>query len=242
MPKRKAERVKVVVGVPDWLVTFGDMMSLLLTFFILLFSVSEIKEPGRIYDLVQTFHAKLVSKKPIFGYTLPRIDMGPNGMLNEMYDQPNQMGEAGVSSNRVQNSQGESVHARTIRDNLHIRLSGSVHFNEGEAVLLEEGRRLLREHVIPALRDGRFKIVVLGHAAPREAPGEDTEYLLGFRRAMAIRDYMVSDGVPDQRIELQSAGSRITGRDALDDEVVRDLRRRVDILISPQVIGVPVEG
>ena len=31
-------------GVPEWVVTFGDMMSLLLTFFMLLFSMSEIKQ------------------------------------------------------------------------------------------------------------------------------------------------------------------------------------------------------
>ena len=31
-------------GIPEWVVTFGDMMSLLLTFFIMLVSLSEIKE------------------------------------------------------------------------------------------------------------------------------------------------------------------------------------------------------
>ena len=30
-------------GAPTWVVTFGDMMSLLLTFFILMFSMSELK-------------------------------------------------------------------------------------------------------------------------------------------------------------------------------------------------------
>ena len=31
-------------GIPEWVVTFGDMMSLLLTFFIMLVSLSEIKQ------------------------------------------------------------------------------------------------------------------------------------------------------------------------------------------------------
>ena len=31
-------------GVPEWVVTFGDMMSLLLTFFIMLVSMSEIRQ------------------------------------------------------------------------------------------------------------------------------------------------------------------------------------------------------
>ena len=33
-------------GVPEWVVTYGDMMSLLLTFFIMLVSMSKIKEEG----------------------------------------------------------------------------------------------------------------------------------------------------------------------------------------------------
>ena len=33
-------------GIPEWVVTFGDMMSLLLTFFIMLVSLSEMKDDG----------------------------------------------------------------------------------------------------------------------------------------------------------------------------------------------------
>jgi len=39
MPKKKKEECK---GFPAWLTSFGDLMSLLLTFFILLFSMSTI--------------------------------------------------------------------------------------------------------------------------------------------------------------------------------------------------------
>ena len=34
-------------GVPEWVVTYGDMMSLLLTFFIMLVSMSQLKEEGK---------------------------------------------------------------------------------------------------------------------------------------------------------------------------------------------------
>ena len=138
MPKEKRE-VILVEGVPDWLVTFGDMMSLLLTFFILLFSISELKEPGKIFDLAQTFQAHMRSKRPVVGYTLPRIEMGPDGMLNQMQDKPNQMGEAGTSSNKVQTSEGDSIYARTIRDNLHLQLKGSVQFQAREGISVGRG-------------------------------------------------------------------------------------------------------
>ncbi len=50
-----------VIGIPEWVVTFGDMMSLLLTFFIMLVSLSEIKEE-------ETYQALVDSMQRQFGY------------------------------------------------------------------------------------------------------------------------------------------------------------------------------
>ena len=38
-------------GAPSWTVTFGDLMSLLLTFFVMLFSISEVKQ-NKVYELI----------------------------------------------------------------------------------------------------------------------------------------------------------------------------------------------
>ncbi|MEO1994779.1 MAG: flagellar motor protein MotB, partial [Planctomycetaceae bacterium] len=38
-------------GVPEWVVTYGDMMSLLLTFFIMLVSLSEVVNNRRYQDI-----------------------------------------------------------------------------------------------------------------------------------------------------------------------------------------------
>ena len=46
-------------GVPEWVVTYGDMMSLLLTFFIMLVSLSEIQDEKRYRDVLASVHARL---------------------------------------------------------------------------------------------------------------------------------------------------------------------------------------
>ena len=43
-PQSESSGAPVEEGAPTWVVTFGDMMSLLLTFFILMFSMSEVKQ------------------------------------------------------------------------------------------------------------------------------------------------------------------------------------------------------
>ncbi len=55
-------------GIPEWVVTFGDMMSLLLTFFIMLVSLSEIKEEERFQSMVEEIHQH-------FGHSLDLCDL-----------------------------------------------------------------------------------------------------------------------------------------------------------------------
>ena len=64
MSKKKK---KAPEGAPEWMVTFGDLMSLLLTFFVLLFSISEIKSE-KIFDVVVAFRTEFEMKKKVYGF------------------------------------------------------------------------------------------------------------------------------------------------------------------------------
>ena len=57
-------------GVPEWVVTFGDMMSLLLTFFIMLISMSEIKEDEKFQGVADSLHQQ-------FGYDKATLSLVP---------------------------------------------------------------------------------------------------------------------------------------------------------------------
>jgi chemotaxis protein MotB len=58
------------IGIPEWVVTFGDMMSLLLTFFIMLVSLSEMKEEEK-------YQAMVDSMKRNFGFDASSVSMVP---------------------------------------------------------------------------------------------------------------------------------------------------------------------
>ena len=67
-------------GVPEWVVTYGDMMSLLLTFFIMLVSMSEIVS-------TQKYRAVLEALNQRLGYRFaPLAPPGTNFPLNETFD------------------------------------------------------------------------------------------------------------------------------------------------------------
>jgi len=57
-------------GIPEWVVTFGDMMSLLLTFFIMLVSMSEIKQEERFQALVDSMRQR-------FGHDMTQAQLVP---------------------------------------------------------------------------------------------------------------------------------------------------------------------
>ena len=61
-------------GCPDYMVTYGDMMSLLLCFFVIIVSLSQFKEEQR-------FHAVMDSIKKAFGYSVSRSPMLPLGLF-----------------------------------------------------------------------------------------------------------------------------------------------------------------
>ena len=68
-PKKKK---KAPEGAPEWMVTFGDLMSLLLTFFVLLFSVSEIKQK-KIYEMIRSIRIHWQVDAPTAGFHMEQF-------------------------------------------------------------------------------------------------------------------------------------------------------------------------
>src|SRR6185312_4715205 len=81
-------------GAPEWVVTYGDMMSLLLTFFIMLVSMSELKSDSGKY------RAMLDAIKQVFGpeagvYGAPGNSLQKRSVLNKLASLGN-MSEGGL--------------------------------------------------------------------------------------------------------------------------------------------------
>ena len=64
-------------GIPEWVLTYGDLMSLLLCFFILLAAFSEIKKPREYKQLIESINNA----------------MGANGGLGPRHSQKNERKE-----------------------------------------------------------------------------------------------------------------------------------------------------
>ncbi len=232
--------VVLIHGAPEWVVTFGDMMSLLLTFFILLFSVSEMKEPNKFYDLSQNFQGIVPTQRVILGYLLPRLDPNATGLLDKKEEKGGELGSMGNRATPSRKASGSGAHRLTAWDNIPLRVHGSIFFNHAQAHLTEASRRELKQLLTPDWADAPFKIILQGHTAPEEATSIEAHHLLAYKRALVVHIFLISHGVKESRIEIQSTADKFRPSPARSrGGQAGGGPARVDIIMSVQMLDSP---
>jgi outer membrane protein OmpA-like peptidoglycan-associated protein len=111
-----------------------------------------------------------------------------------------------------------------------ITLPGSVLFASNKSTLLGSAQSKLSQ-VADALKDQEdHKITVEGYTDSRGS--DETNQLLSQRRADSVRDYLVSMGVPGDKIDARGFGSSSPVADNKSAEGRAD-NRRVEIVVKP---------
>ena len=224
-------------GIPEWVVTFGDMMSLLLTFFIMLVSLSEIKEEDQ-------YQAMVDSLKQQFGYkrTLDALAPGDTRPRAAEFSVQSTTGRArkkhtargGVPEKAPV---GEDPHVRIVRPGQMTAIGSVVFFEVGSANLDQAAQQVLRQ-VAESLRGKPQKIEVRGHVSAEFAArtaGTQEALMLGFQRAAAVERFLVTEeGIQAERFRLSSAGNSEPMRRVGGDARAKNPRVEVFMLDEKQ--------
>lgn len=218
-------------GVPEWVVTYGDMMSLLLTFFIMLVSMSEI-----VAD--QKYRAVLESIQQYIGYrSAPDAPPGNRFPLDSMIAKLETLGSHADKRNMHGGVKHAAPPGRSVRvfrtpDGKSFRVGDSVPFRPWDATLSPEGARALRE-AAETLAGKPNKIELRGHVAqgapPAGVPPID-KVLLGYLRCRAAMMFLMRNGVERDRMRIVSIGDT-QPLDTTDDKQAR-IHDRVEIHIT----------
>jgi len=223
--------------IPEWVVTFGDMMSLLLTFFIMLFSMSEIKEEKRYQAIMDAlrkrfgFEATIVSPMP--GEADPK-----NAMIAKLATLGRaQRADTMRGGDKVKAPVGEHPRVMAMRVSRHSTRGGLVTFEIGSAELTDQHRRILQA---AALQIGGKpqKIEIRGHTSkhplPPGSPFKD-HWDLAHARCKAVMEYLVELGIERRRIRLTSAADN-EPKHAQPDLMLLESNPRVEIFVLPELI------
>jgi chemotaxis protein MotB len=221
-------------SVPDWVVTFGDMMSLLLCFFILLQMFSELKRDHEYQRVVTAI-------KEAFGYAggigvLP-VDDPPLRSLVEVLEtmaMKNNREQVNVSSNQEPGIDGPQMRVTKIREGIVFTIGGPSTFDPLSAEVKDSVQAELKQ--LATLLAGRNnKIEIIGHAAakyiPPDCPWRSLDHL-SYQRAENVKDILLQCGLDDRVFRLQAVGMREPVRPrAIEPEDAAE-NRRVEIILT----------
>ncbi|MFW6386420.1 MAG: OmpA/MotB family protein [Bacillota bacterium] len=232
MPDRDRDDKKVDTKSPAWMTTFGDMMTLLLVFFVLMYSFS-------VMDLekFEGFISALQNRLGVLegGKTISDESQVNRGSMGEDFN-PSQenlekvMGDMQeyVEENELQ----ENVEMEMTEKGLVVRLTGRVLYDIGEAVILPEGRELLAE-LANAIQDIPNNIMVEGHTDdwPINTEKFPSNWELSTTRATNVIKFMIEELEVDPG-RLSAAGySEYRPLKTNDTAENRAQNRRVEIVI-----------
>ena len=229
-------RKKSSGGASAWVVTYGDMMSLLLVFFIMLFALSEIKKEDHFDVFVEAVKEAFGSKGG--GGKLPTED-DPRLTLIEVLEELQRQQQAGpVAESQAEDPgiEGRQIQVTTVREGMRFVVGGRITFEPGSADLSEQARRQLRQ-VAREIRGYNNLIELRGHADAGEAaePGapHGDGWGLSHARARAVMQYLTSRevGIRRDRIRLVANADREPLVRRVQGAAERAANRRVEVVV-----------
>lgn len=214
-------------GVPEWVVTYGDMMSLLLTFFIMLVSLSEVVADKKYRQVLESLQKQM-------GYMTGAIaPPGKNFPLNSMVERLQKLGAhsdkgAGHGGVKIpQSVAGDEVRAFTNRQGAPTTIGPPIPFGMGEIEITAESRRLLND-AVEQLIGKPNKVEIRGHTSPAEPiPGNGSwsdDYRFAYTRARTVFDYLVERGLERDRLRIVAMADAQPLPAALDANMYRTER------------------
>ena len=237
-------------GGANWMDTYGDMVTLLLCFFVLLYSMSTIDQEKWMI-IVQSFNkdaevsiddfprgpdgnndAQLGDDMPM---TQDEINDLQEMILEQLAEYAASLSQQAESDNVEQSESAQDI--TTIKGDgyIYMKLPSEVLFGGDSAELTRAGREVLAE-IIPILEEGRLyinQIQVTGHTATAQGTYSATkDYRLSSDRAAAVAAFIQENSaIQPARIVSQGRGQWMPIAPN-DNEEDRRKNRRVELFIS----------
>lgn len=216
-----------------WLIIFSDLVSLMLTFFVLLFSMSSIKidQWDNVIDaLSQSLNPSSTRAHKAATSSLNIATLFRKRAINLDY-LTSVLQDASSKDKLLSGNQ-----LMRLDDRLVVALPGDLLFEPGRAVLTEKAELALF-NLGGMLRNIGNQIGINGHTDPSPPAGDtySSNWELSVARAAAVANAIRRSGYTEKIIAFGYASSRFHELPEMSDEERRALGRRVDIVIFPTV-------
>jgi len=216
MKKKVPERS----GNPVWLTTFADVMSLMLTFFVMLFAATHL-DKSKMEDTLGSLRGAL----GMMDRTKPVIVSSP-----EIVRESEQIAEK-IHYAVVSRGMGSEVQVKLVKGGVRISLASPILFDLGKAGLRPQILPLLDE-ISAIIKPLPNEIIVEGHTdnLPIHTERFPSNWELSAARAISVARYFIQEGITPSRIGVVGyADSRPLFPN--DTPEHRQKNRRVEIFV-----------
>ena len=225
---------------PLWIVSFSDLVTLLLSFFVIL-SCGNTKEVGADPE----FAAIVAAVQSAFK-NAPPVDVNtPKADFNElvrkimaMASKKEGAGAANKGDSPDKGIHGRSFRVRRLRDGMEITMGGPVMFEPFAAKPTAEGEQQLQE-LIALIKGHRNVIEIRGHAGDEPWPADWTyadTMRLSYQRAEYVGSQLIAHGTDPRTVRLMAVGpNEPVAREVYDKERRSD-NRRVELIVRESLI------
>lgn len=194
-------------GAPGWMVTYGDLMSLLLTFFILIVSFSSIQ-----MSEYQKAMGSLKGALGVLKYKQSSVNLSPKKMiqLNGLRNSPSKGGKiSDIEKFIKENNLSDSISVAVTKNGIAIRMMSPILFQIGKANLKRSGLPILQK-IVELARTFPNKIRVEGHTD--NVPIHNSEFpsnweLSAIRAINVIHFFQNSGEISPKRLYYVGYGS-----------------------------------
>lgn len=225
-------------GVPDWVLTYGDLMSLMLCFFVLLAAFANFETPNpKLEDVLQSIRSVFGIRGHSGIMSNPGFDFSV--LLKDLEKSVRRTQSENRSTTDTKGVAGRYANVRKIRDGAEITMGGPVVFRQFSADLLPDAAATV-DGVAATLAGHLNKIEVRGHATaeplPPGSPFKDPMDL-SIARARAVVHRLVAGGVIPRTLRLVGAGASepFIPRPQNPEQVAAN--RRVEIVVREALLA-----
>jgi chemotaxis protein MotB len=244
-------------GAPLWCLSYGDLVTNTLVFFILLYAFSTInpvKFEQIAFSFIITFGGSLgvLPANPIFTPPMPVppdvIQVGPmtvmqtyanaEGAAKEIQKAVEEalkekMSQMGKEEQKILSELAKQpVEVKTASGEITLILQGDIFFDLGKATIKPEMKEALKK-LVPVLANANGEICITGHTdnIPIHTPQFPSNWELGAARALAVLHFFEKEGINPAKMCAATYGE-YRPRYPNDTPEHRALNRRVEINIK----------
>ena len=193
---------------PAWLAAFGDLMSLLLCFFVLLLSMSSM-DAKKVSEAIGSLSGAM---SVLEGGTKTEIskqrqlEATPMDTTSETAEAVNKVSAAVVDANEMlEHGKGPSVSLEEAEEGFIIKLPASLLFKAGSATIENEDALLFLKRIALIVQElpNNMDVVVKGHTdngTPSKTSPFKDNWELSSARAISVLQELLLDGVAPNRV------------------------------------------